>query len=535
MIQNGGQSGPFAAVATRRNSLHTVGFREIPICIAALSIFVSLLVVTKNPFAAAGVMLVAPMTILLCLNPVRLVYGIVVYSFVVRFLIDDLGIPSAANYVCDGLLMLALLFAVIKPREDYQATKSARCVAIFVLLFWLVATSSAILNGIELVLYFWAFRNTFRLFGFLYCCVRLLSSHDVENLMKFFLAFFWVNVLVCSFQYFALGTGQDNTNGLFGSGSGGNAMINILMFSVTAYHLFGYNVGKIRLWQVISVAAACCYISAIAEIKVFYVELPLLIGLVALLQKPSFKTVLLIALVLLFLVAGIQVLTAFNPYFTNYFTLDNIIESSSKGGYSNADNLNRLTAVSTLDRMFMRTSRDHMLGLGFGAGQYSQFFESSLYSVYGEILNWSWFTDAVVFLETGWLGLSLYVAILGAVAFGTFRKRRAFNAGPAVLRMSLSVVLLSLLLIVYNCTLTTDPGCYFIAVLFSFPYIYGPSGCCGDTNDCARCTRTEPRNPRLSLAEATAQANRTLPCTKNIAPCICRGNDRSRTKREGGV
>ena len=476
-MRSTGQRGFFAPAVSRGCGLSSSGSHVVLICLLAVSVFAGLLAVTKNPVIAAGAVVAVPVVILLCWNPVRLVYAIVIYSFVVKFLVGDLGLPSLANYVCDGLLLLALCFALIKPKAGYLTTVGFKRIGLAVLLFWLVATSSAILNGIEPVLYIWAIRNTFRLFGFFYCCVRLLDANDVRNLMKFFVGFFWVNVLVCSFQYFVLGTGQDNTNGLLGTGSGGNSMINVLMFAMMAYHLFAYNTGKGRLWQVIIVAAACCYISAIAEIKVFYVELVLLIGLMVLVQKPSFKTGLVIVLAVLLLAIGIQVLAMFNPGFADYFTLDNIIESSSKGGYSNADNLNRLTAVTTLDGMFMTSARDHMIGLGFGAGQYCQFFESALFSLYGKVLNWNWFTDAAVFLETGWIGLGLYVSILVLIALGSFRNRKHAAADPSVLGMSLAVAVLSIFLIVYNCTLTVDPGCYFVAVLFSFPYIYRESQC----------------------------------------------------------
>ena len=449
---------------------------DVLIVMGALALLIVLTFITGNPALSAAAIALVPMTFLFCMKPVRLVYAITVYSFVLGFLTNDLHAPSVAKYVCDGLLVLALIFAVVQPKAGYESTPAVKRIGLGFLLFWLVATCSAILNGVSPLLYLWACRTNFRLFGFLYCCIRLLTQDDVEKIMRFFLVFFWVSLLVSTFQYFIQHADQDHVNGLFGTGSGANAMINVLMFAMTAYHLFSYSAGEIGLRRLIAVAAACCYLSGIAEIKIFYVELPLLIALTVILQKPNSKTVITVALALAALVFGIQILVAFNPGYASYFSLENIIESSSTGGYSDAYNLNRLTAVSTLDARFMSTMQSHLIGLGFGAGQYCQYFASPLYELYGEILRWSWFTDASIFLETGWVGLIFYAATLALTAIGAFQNRRCQKGNSAVVRMSLSMAVLSLVLIVYNCTLTTDPGCYFVASLFSFSFVLSSDG-----------------------------------------------------------
>lgn len=413
-----------------------------------------------------------PFVIWLCLDPTRLVYALLVYSFIVKFLVGDMGFPGVANYVCDGLLLLALAFAILKPRNGYASCRAFRTVGLLVLAFWLIATASSLVNAVDPVLYIWAIRNTFRLFGFFFCCVRLLGKDDVRNIIRFVTVFFWVNVAVSSFQYFVLGTGQDNTNGLFGTGSGGNAMVNLIMFAVSAFTLFGFIQRAKGLPSVLLTLAACCYIAAIAEIKVFFVELVILIGLVVVTSRPSVKTTVIVTVSIAALFAGTQLLVAFNPGFADFFSLEKIIASSSTGGYSNSGNLNRLTAVAQLEAAFMPDPLSRLLGLGFGSGQYTQFFAAPLYAMYGEVLNWNWFTDAAIFLETGWLGLAAYCAIFAFVAIRSF-----FGKGERdwVARASSAVAVLCLFLFVYNCTLTVDPSCYFVGLLLSFAFISSES------------------------------------------------------------
>lgn len=453
-----------------------INWVELGLAAGVLAVLAVGAVMMGNPLPVLIAMCGIAALVLLGSDPKKLLYGLIAYSMVVKFLVGDLGLPSVANYVCDGLLLLTMLLALRRPREGYVPSRGIRCVAIALLGFWAVATASALLNAVSPVLYIWACRNTFRLFGILFCCVRLLNRDDVFGLVKFFTIFFWINLAVCTYQYFVLGTGQDNTNGLFGTGSGGNAMMVILMFAVSALCLFGYSSRRKSMAELIATLAACCFLAAIAELKVYYVLLALLIGLSAILNKPSFRYVAIVAFSLVALFAGVQLLETYNPDFVGFFSLESIIESTSEGGYSSEGTLNRLSAVETLDVMFMNGAAERAFGLGFGAGQFTQFFESPLYAIWGEVLHWTWFTDAAVFLETGYVGLAVYVAIFATVAVQAVRMRRRTGSDCWLVSACASIGVLCLVLIVYNCSLTVDPSCYFIGVVLAFPYILGMEG-----------------------------------------------------------
>ena len=453
-----------------------ISWAEIAMAVGVFAIFTVGTVAVGNPLPVLIGMCGVAGLILLGSDPKKLLYGLIAYSMVVKFLVGDLGLPSVANYVCDGLLLLTMLFALWRPREGYVPSRGLRRVAMVLLVFWVIATVSALLNAVSPVLYIWACRNTFRLFGILFCCVRLLDHDDVFGLVKYFTVFFWINLVVCAYQYFVLGTGQDNTNGLFGTGSGGNAMMVILMFAVSALCLFGYSSRRKSMAELIATLAACCLLAAIAELKVYYILLALLIGLSVILNKPSFRNAAIVVLALMALFAGVRLLEAYNPGFAGFFSLENIVESSSAGGYSNEGELNRLTAVETLDSMFMSKPTERAFGLGFGAGQFTQFFESPLYVIWGEVLHWTWFTDAAIFLETGYVGLAIYVAIFAIIAVQSVRTRGRTGFDGWLVSACASIAVLCLVLIVYNCSLTVDPSCYFIGVMLAFPYILGMKG-----------------------------------------------------------
>lgn len=448
-----------------------INWTELTLVAGFIAIFAAGTVVFGNPlfgvFAMCGVALLVPLSMV----PKRLLYGLIVYSMVIKYLVSDIGLPSAANYVCDGLLLLTILAALKRPREGYVPSRGLKLVAVTLFAFWFVASASALLNSVSPILYIWACRNTFRLFGILFCCVRLFDCNDVDRLIKIYTIFFWINLVVCIYQYYVLGTGQDNTNGLFGTGSGGNAMMVILLFTVSAFCLFGYSLQKKSAVEAVVTLVACCFLAAIAELKVYYALLVLLAGLSLVLNRLSFKSIVIALLSLAALGVGLQLLESFYPEFAGYLSLENIIQSSTEGGYSSDRTLNRLSAVETIDSMFLRGCISRALGLGFGAGQFTQFFEAPLYSQWGEVLHWTWFTDAVVFLETGYMGLVLYIAIFVIISLQVVDMRKKSGDSAWLVTSCASVAVLCLVLIVYNCSLTVDPSCYFIGVLLAFPYV----------------------------------------------------------------
>lgn len=451
---------------------------------ALFSIFVlivsaGVMTILGQPLIGFAMIVGIPVLFLLCTYPKSIVYALIGYSFVSQFLANDIGVGGIANYVCDGLLLLALFFALTK-RESSLKLSSIRVLERGWFIFWAVATLSAITHGVSLGLYLWACRSTFRLFGTLYCCAKLLHRSDVDRLIKFTFGFFFVNAVVCTYQHFVLGIGPDNTNGFFGTASGGNAMMNVLLCAVCAFSLFGFLEDEYSGLILLLVVGCSCYLAAIAELKFFYFELAGVVILAVLFQRFSAKSVLSVIVIALAIVIGIRILGMFNPYFADFFSLDRILDYSGRGGYSTPYNLNRMTAVHSLDQRFMTTWGDKLFGLGFGAGQYSQFFASPLYAAYGSLLNWSWFTDASVFLETGYVGLVFYILPFIMIALFSLRSIRSGEQsgmmqkredGIWVKQSCASVSLLCLLLIVYNCTLTTDPGCFFIGYILSFPYI----------------------------------------------------------------
>lgn len=451
--------------------------RKVEVCnpvYLILGLFFSTLLVlsfiaTGAPYLAAGLGIALPILIWACLKPKRLIYLLVAYACIYPFLISDLGFPRILSYGGDLINLLALMFAIRSGNRVRVGFGASRYVF---MAFCLVALFSAVLHGVSPLLVAWEARNVLRFFVFFYSVARLLDASDRSRLLKLLFVVFIINVLLCSWESLILHYDQDNTNGLFGSGSGGNASTAILLLEMTCLALFAYGCDRATLGDLVFIICCSCWVSIVAELKVYFIQLIMLLIVFVLIKRPSFKTVFLTALVFFAIWGGLQLFVIFRPDWAGYFDLQTMLESSSEGGYGTADGLNRLTAVTTLDSTFFVNWPDRLFGFGFGAGTYSQFFSAPLYSVYGEILHWTWFTDAQIFLQTGYVGLILYVLFFIALGLRYLKLSKKLHSERRVFfESSFAMSLFCMMLVVYNCVLTVDPGGYLVFFFLALPLI----------------------------------------------------------------
>jgi len=445
------------------------GLLTAGICILTVLLLLASLWVTGAPYSAAGIVMAVPVIAWSCMKPKRLVYLLVVYCCLYPYLISNLGLPSFLSYGGDLITVLALFFAL----RSYKLRDTRwGWVPVPLVMFALVSLVTAIIHAISPILMLWETRNVFRFFAFLVVCVGLLDVKDIKNILKLLFVVFVVNLFLCTFEFLVLHYGQDNTNGLFGSGSGGNAATNILLLEMTCLVIFGYGRKVVTLPILLLVVAGSCWVSIIAELKFYFVQLAILIVLYVLVSRPSIKNVLLVAGLLFGLYFAIQAFYAFMPGWDNYFDLKTLVASNTEGGYGTADGLNRLSAVETIRGLFMTDPASQLFGLGFGAGTYSQFFAAPLYSAWGEVLHWTWFTDAQLFLETGYVGLICYGLFFIGLGVRGLCTRRGSNGEEAVFMEAGAVMgLFCVLLMFYNCALTVDPGGYLIFLFLAMPLV----------------------------------------------------------------
>lgn len=435
----------------------------------ALMLLVGSFYLTGAPYLALGLAIGGLVVVWASMKPKRFVYVLIIWCCLYPYLESDLGMPRLLSYGGDLINILALLFSL---RSKKPRAVRWGWVPVPIALFGLVALLSAIVHGVSPMLMLWEVRNVFRFFAFFLACICLLDTEDLKKIVKLLLAVFVVNLVLCSFESLVLHYGQDNTNGLFGSGSGGNAATDVLLLTMSCLAVFGYGRKAMGLPLVVFIIAGSCWISIIAELKFYFIQLVLLIAVYLVVSKPSFKNLFLAVLLLVGLYEAVQLFYLFMPSWKEFFDLQTILESSSEGGYGSNEGLNRLSAIGILQGMFISNATDNLFGLGLGAGTYSQFFSAPLYTAWGETLHWTWFTDAQIYLETGYVGLACYTAFFIVLGAHAFRLREGLEASEAALvETGGAMAFFCVLLIVYNCVLTVDPGGYLIFFFLAMPLV----------------------------------------------------------------
>ena len=407
-------------------------------------------------------------------NNKTLIYGQILLVLVMLWLRDVLHFPSAITYITDVNLVLLVIQCCYK-RTEYRVFKDVMPQCIIVALIIVFMLFGATINTVSPLLVLWGMRNNLRFFVFFFLCVDLLDISDIHTFCKILKKFFWINVAMCTLQYYGFGLRADYLGGFFGTTQGCNGYLNVFICILCSIAISDFLFSKIKAGKLILYLSAALYMAILAELKVFYIELIIMVVFAVILSKPSFKTVLVSLIFCLGFVVGAVALLVYNPDgFSVLFDLDAMELYLTGTGYTSSGDLNRFTAIEQIFSNFFEGSGWLTLfGFGLGSCEYSQFsfLQSDFALKYGS-LNYRWFTHAWVFLEQGAIGLILLVAFFIALLVYTCRRITLDNRRYMILSVAfLPTCILGLL---YNTAIQVE-NCYIIALICAIPYIANKS------------------------------------------------------------
>lgn len=407
---------------------------------------------------------------LLINNPVNLIYAQVFYNFIVKFAIESLGIPSAANYVTDVITVL-IVFMAIKKLTHEKGSHSLKLPMAIVIIFFVTTILGLFMNNQSIFLYVWGIRNNFRFYGFFFGCAVLLKKKDIDFILKALMYISLVNILFCVFQFNIQHLSIDNLGGIFGTNVGVNIYLNTFMCITTAIAIVRFMNKKTSVFMVLITIVSNVYIAAIGEIKVFYIELIVIVICVILFSKPNKKTILILICSTFGIYFGIQLFYSIFPNWENFFSIEKIISTGQY--YASSNDLGRFSATSRVTDMFLKGDLSKFLfGLGLGSAETSQIsmFSSQFYNDYGAVLHYTWLSQAFLLIETGWIGLVSVFAFFISVAYSCIKIRIKKPVYQDYCVITQVVAVISCLLLIYNSTLRTEAG-YLIYFMLSLPFV----------------------------------------------------------------
>lgn len=395
------------------------------------------------------------------------------FPFVSAFLTELLPLPSAIRYVVDLSCVFLLGAMGLQFFMKGSRFRSETAIWMWTMGFFAFAVLTYIFNFQSILYFLWGTRNNFLIYVAFFAYITYLDKKDVETILQRFDILFWINLVLSVFQFVVLRLYQDFLGGLFGAQSGVNAGTNLFLVIVVTRSFLLFLHKKEKTMVCLAKFAGAGLIAALAELKIFYVELVLIVGLIVLLTDFSWRKVYLVAAAGVGLAIGVILLGILFPIFRNYFSIEGILSIvASKKGYTYEGDLNRFTAVPEITRRFLRNPKQILFGLGLGNCDYSDSLRMFITPFYYHFyrLNYTWFQDAIVYLELGAIGLVFLEGffVLCAAKGRELAKRLPKYSDYAYLTIVFSVC--CVITTVYNSALRMQYA-YFAYFILAIPFI----------------------------------------------------------------
>ena len=403
-------------------------------------------------------------------QPEWLVWLLVFMPFMFGTLFDFLPLPSVLKYALDAawVILLALFIFNLYYKRIHLDTNFK------LLIGWIIAflafTFLVYLFNYQSVFYYlMGIRNNFRFYVSFIAFITFLSDEDVQNYMRIFDYLFWINAAIMLFQYIFLDYKQDSLGGIFGTQAGCNGYVNIFFVVYFAKIIIGYLNKSEKTSLMVLKSATLLLLATFAEIKYFYVEFIVIVFVSLLVTSFSWRKLLVIVGSAVAVVVFVNLLILIFPYFADLVSIEAILKDQSEG-YSSADAIGRLNAVSTMSRVFLDTIPQKLTGLGLGNCDTStvDLFNTPFYQEYG-YLRYFWFSTAHLTLETGYLGLMFFVGFFVMVAVLSAISLKKGSENKTYWQLSLVVAICSILIFIYNSSLRTEAA-YIIYFVLSLPF-----------------------------------------------------------------
>lgn len=403
----------------------------------------------------------------------RFVMMVMLYYTVSYILVYTFRFPRTMLYFGDIFNVMIFMLALRKKRGQLP------CFSIigWMLTFTIVGLCSSIINQEGIGLIIWGIRNNLRFFILFYSIVVFFKMIDVAIVLNILKIMFWISVPLCAIEkfYVSYPSGTivgDMIGGFFWNYSGSNLSLNIILITVVTLVSSQYFKGEEKLKNFIITSGAALFMAATAELKVYLAEYIVIIILTAVMAGISFKNIIKVLLGCILFSSFISLFVSFNMRGDNYadnYTLAGFFDYATRdSGYNGTGDLNRLTGISIINNtIFEGQWIKKLFGIGLGNAEYTNFFTSDFYNQY-KYLNYQWFHDIWMFIETGFMGVISYISIFVAALIKSISNLKKTSLGSFVSTM----IILMLILYIYNITLRAEAGGFILFMILAIPYLY---------------------------------------------------------------
>lgn len=334
------------------------------------------------------------------------------YLLVVEAAISLLHMPVFIKYLLD---VNAIVIFVMGLPKVYDMFRDRRFNAfnIYIIIYMIAIVGISLMRYTPVGRVFWAARNNFFFILFFLVAAYTIKPKDYIRIMDNVTKLQFFNIACVFYERVFLGCFGDNIGGMFGIQYGCNTFLNVYLFIINAYAIVSYVSKRFNIYMVGFVVLSSMIISVSAELKFFYIEFAVIILLMILLSRTSFRNAMVVIVTVVLLFVGVQVLSRISPESAK--VLNNFEQFISYASETfEGQKISRMTAFAQVNDYFLRNRPKYVLfGYGFGYAESSNTFRwaTSVFSVRYGSTGYRNLSASMNLIETGYVGIIAFITI----------------------------------------------------------------------------------------------------------------------------
>ena len=405
-------------------------------------------------------------------KPKNWIWIIIVFDLFFKSLITYLHLPSSVTYINDFCCLILLHALIMKYKSSGFGDEYVQFrIVLFLLIESILGYVNSLFNPFA---YFWGIRTLFRFFIVFFATATFVNETMIKKFIKLLYWMIIISIPVSTIQFF-LGYEVDSVTAFFSEGKhivGGNAAFNMLMCLATSYYLVAYLCKKIPLYKLIVIVLSCVYMASIAEIKMYYFELIVILFLAMIYTKVSVQKIIGSFIGIVIIEIGFQL---YGVFFGGRNTLDlqNMLDYAGVSGksYGSMYRLNRFTAIPYVWDNILTTIPTKLFGLGAGyADNVTTPLLSSGFFLSIKNEGFHLWTMSLELTNIGMLGLILLVSFFVSIYIYVLRKQKSDPNNDFYYIITKITVVLVFITLFYNTSIIIETAAPFLYFTLAIPF-----------------------------------------------------------------
>lgn len=398
---------------------------------------------------------------------------LLILPFTYSFLTEFIGLPSFCKFISDFLIIASIIVIISRNISNGQLAVPRRfsATSLVITIFFLHTIIGYILNYQTFLYYIWGARNNFRFYLAFLLFVSFIKQNDAKQCLKIMDSLFWVHAVISVTQYVAFGYEQDYLGGIFGVQKGCNGYALVFISIIVLKSLLSYMNGDEKFILCFFKCSVALLLSVLSELKFFFLLFIFILMLSAIVTRFSVKKVALILLSSVLLVIMYTILVELFDYVDGFLSIENLLNELVRENYASSEDIGRFTSIPIISERFLTTIPDKLFGVGLGNCDTStiSIFNTEFYDTYVNI-HYSVFSVSFILLETGFIGLALFVSFFAVCLVKSTRALKQKTGDLLCNQMGLIMSILCFVLMFYNSSLRTEAG-YMVYFVLALPFI----------------------------------------------------------------